>query len=84
MTSSKDSVGSGLRWSQSGASIRAGASAPQLPLADERDHAGGYSERGRVGRSEALQADDHVAASLGDHLPNILFFRREEKSKGAG
>lgn len=48
------------------------SSAPQLPLAHERDHAGGYSERGRVGRGEALKADDHVAASLGDDLPHVL------------
>lgn len=54
----------------------------QLPLADQRHHAGGYSEWGGVGRRESLQADDDVAAAFGDDFPHILFFGREEKSTG--
>lgn len=73
--------GSGSR----GASILSGKCLPpQRPLADERDHAGGYSEGGGVGGGESLQADDHVVASFGDDLAHILFLGREEKSKGVG
>ena len=54
----------------------------QLPLADERHHAGGHSERGGVGSGKSLQANDDVAASFGDKLPNVLFLGTEEKSKG--
>lgn len=82
LISSKDFVGSGRRWSWARTAPSAGLPSALL-LADKRDHAGGNSERGRVGRGEALQAEDHVAASLGDDLPNVLFCRREEKSKGA-
>ena len=54
----------------------------QLPLADERHHAGGHAEWGRVGGGESLQAEHDVAASFGDNLPNVLFFRnRGEKQR---
>ena len=61
------------------------ASAQAAPeLADKRHHAGGHTERGGVGSGESLQADHDVAASFGDNLPNVLFLRTEEKSKGLG
>lgn len=44
----------------------------QLPLADERHHAGGHAEWGGVGGGESLQADHDVAASFGDNLSNVL------------
>lgn len=56
----------------------------QLPLAHKGYHAGGYRKRGGVGCSEALQADDHVAASFDDDLPDILVLGIKEKSKGLG
>lgn len=56
----------------------------QLPLADERHHAGGHSKRGRVGCGEPLQANDQVVAPFDDDLPRILFSGTEEKSKGLG
>lgn len=71
-------MGSGLKWSGIGTAPRAELSSifvclpPQLPLAEEPDHADGSYEWGVVDHVEALQVDDHVLASFGDDLPNIL------------
>lgn len=60
--SSKDFVGSGLKWSWIRRARRAELSSicvclpSQFPLAEERDQAGDYSEQGRVDHSEAGQA----------------------------
>ena len=54
----------------------------QLPLADERHHAGGHAKWGGIGGGESLQADHDVAASFGDNLSNVLVFRnRGEKQR---
>lgn len=59
-------------------------SAPgRLPLADERHHAAGHAERGGVGRGEALQAEDHVAAPLEDDLPHVLFVGIKTEAKSS-
>lgn len=42
------------------------------PISGETRPCCGYSDWGGVGHDEALQADDHVVASFGDDLPNIL------------
>ena len=84
--SCEDLVGSGRRWSwiRGAPILRVRRGPGAAPLADERDHAGGHPEWGGVGGGEALQAQDHVAAAFDDHLPDVLFLRRQEKSKGPG